>query len=195
MRFFALIGALGILAAIAVAAYLFTGYYDVAADAPGGFIDVALVHIRDASISHFASGIPPMSLDDPATIQAGASNFAKVGCVTCHSGPGVQRAAFAKGAMNPGPPGLRTMSKLEPAEIFWVVKNGIRMTAMPSFGKAGVPANDIWQIVAFVKKAPKISPADYQAWTAPPAPPPPAASVPPAQEAAPAPAAPAGETH
>jgi hypothetical protein len=213
MRFFALIGALGILGAIAVAAYLFTGYYSVAANDPNDYVDWALVRIRNASVAHFASGKPPMSLDDPDTIQAGARKFAEVGCVTCHGGPGVQRARFAKGAMNPGPPGLATMAKLEPAEIFWVIKNGIRMTAMPSFGKAGVPDNDIWQIAAFLRKAPAVSAADYKAWTAPPAPPappsppapppaaaatpapdmPPAASTPPTPEATPAPAAPSSE--
>lgn len=182
MRLLALIGALAILATIAVGAYLFGGYYSVAANAPG-YIDLVLIRIRDASIAHYASGTPPMSLDDPETIQAGARKFAEAGCATCHGGPGVQRAAYAKGAMNPGPPGLGTMSKLLPAEIFWVVKNGIHMTAMPSFGKAGIADNDIWRIVAFLRKAPTISPADYKAWTAPPAPP--------AQEATPAPPAPA----
>jgi hypothetical protein len=38
---------------------------------------------------------------------------------------------------------------------------------MPSFGKAGVPDKEIWQIVAFIKKLPSISEADYKAWTAP----------------------------
>jgi mono/diheme cytochrome c family protein len=166
MRLFALIGALGVLGAIAFSAYLLTGYYSIAATDPRDFVDWALVHIREASVAHFATDKPPTSLDDAAAIQAGAHKFSEVGCVTCHGGPGVQRAIFARGAMNPGPPGLTGLAKLEPAEIFWVVKNGIRMTGMPSFGKAGVADDDIWQIVAFVKKAPTISAADYKAWTA-----------------------------
>jgi hypothetical protein len=55
-----------------------------------------------------------------------------------------------------------------PAHVFWVVSNGIKMTAMPSFSKAGVPDEDIWEIVAFIKNLPNISEADYKAWTAPP---------------------------
>ena len=58
------------------------------------------------------------------------------------------------------------MSGDDAAHIFWAVKNGIRMTGMPSFGKAGVNDNEIWQIVAFIKALPKVSEADYKAWTA-----------------------------
>jgi hypothetical protein len=36
--------------------------------------------------------------------------------------------------------------------LFWVIKNGINMTGMPSFGAINVPDQEIWTIVAFVKK-------------------------------------------
>jgi hypothetical protein len=49
-----------------------------------------------------------------------------------------------------------------------VIKNGINMTGMPSFEKAGVPDKDIWSIVAFVKKFGSVKPEDYKAWTAAP---------------------------
>jgi hypothetical protein len=39
---------------------------------------------------------------------------------------------------------------------------------MPSFGKAGVPDPEVWQIVAFLKKLPGVSEADYKSWTAAP---------------------------
>jgi hypothetical protein len=62
------------------------------------------------------------------------------------------------------------------------------MTGMPGFGAAGATDEDIWAIVAFLKKLPSVSEADYKAWTAPPAeaapapnPPAPAAPAPPAK--------------
>jgi hypothetical protein len=39
---------------------------------------------------------------------------------------------------------------------------------MPSFGMIEVPDKDIWSIVAFIKKLPSVSEADYKSWTAPP---------------------------
>ena len=50
-------------------------------------------------------------------------------------------------------------------EIFWVVKNGIRMTGMPSFGKVGLADDQLWRLAAFVRAIPKVSEADYRTWT------------------------------
>jgi len=201
MRFLlALIGFLAIVAAIAAGVYFWGGFYNVAANAVGHpFVEHTLQSIREASITRRADAKPPGSLDEPDTIKVGAQAFAKRGCVVCHGGIGIQRDVFARGGMNPGPPGLKTLSGQEPAEIFWVIRNGIRMTGMPSFGKVGVKDEDIWPIVAFIKKSQSISPEDYKAWTmpaaesapaAPPAPPPAAVAAPPAAAAPPAPEAP-----
>ena len=46
-----------------------------------------------------------------------------------------------------------------------MVKNGIKMTGMPSFGKIEVPDPEIWSMVAFLKKLPSVSEDDYKAWT------------------------------
>ncbi len=54
------------------------------------------------------------------------------------------------------------------AQIFWVVKNGINMTGMPSFGRVGADDKEIWSIAAFVKKLPSVSEGDYKSWTAAP---------------------------
>jgi hypothetical protein len=57
------------------------------------------------------------------------------------------------------------------------------MTGMPSFALAGAKDEEIWSIVAFLKKLPSVSDTDYKAWTAAPSPlaaPPAAAPAPPA---------------
>jgi hypothetical protein len=40
------------------------------------------------------------------------------------------------------------------------------MTGMPSFEQAGAKDDQIWSVVAFVKKLPGVSEADYKSWTA-----------------------------
>jgi hypothetical protein len=85
--------------------------------------------------------------------------------VHCHGAPGVEWSKFSEG-LNPGPPDLKDVVDDPPQDIFWVIKNGIKMTGMPSFGKIEVPDQEIWSIVAFVKKLPTISEDDYKAWTA-----------------------------
>jgi mono/diheme cytochrome c family protein len=164
----AFIGALAIIAAIVAAGFFFGGFYNVAAseDDPQ-IVSWALPKVRTAAIDRHSAGLkPPTSLDDPATVQAGARAFSQRGCVNCHGGPGVEWAKFSEG-LRPDPPDLKEVADDEPRMIFWVIKNGINMTGMPSFGKIGVDDKEIWSIVAFVKKWPTVTPENYKAWTAP----------------------------
>ena len=39
------------------------------------------------------------------------------------------------------------------------------MTGMPSFGAIEVPDQEIWTIVAFVKKLPSVSDEDFRTWS------------------------------
>ena len=47
-------------------------------------------------------------------------------------------------------------------EEFWVIKHGIKLTAMPAWGRTH---NDelIWDMVAFVRKLPSLSASEYKA--------------------------------
>jgi len=99
-------------------------------------------------------------------VQAGARQFLERGCVNCHGAPGFDWAKFSEG-LHPDPPDLKEeVEGRSPEELFWIVKNGINMTGMPSFGAIGVADDDIWKIVAFLKQLPHVSDADYKSWTA-----------------------------
>ena len=167
MRVLAVIGALAIVVAVAAAAYFFGGFYDVAAstDDPKP-VEWMLVRVREASIDRRSNDKASIKLDDPAAIRDGARAFALHGCVHCHGAPGAEWSKFSEG-LNPGPPDLKDIAKEDtPGHLFWAIKHGIRMTGMPSFAKAGVADDEIWKIVAFVKKLPEVSETDYKAWTA-----------------------------
>jgi mono/diheme cytochrome c family protein len=194
MRLLALVGAVAIVVALAAVVFFFGGYYSVAGTAPEpGIVKWALVKVRTASIQRHAADTPPGPFDD-AAVQAGARAFLARGCANCHGAPGVEWQKFSEG-LRPDPPDLKDIVKDVPAsQLHWVVANGINMTGMPSFTLAGVPDDEIWKIVAFLKKLPEVSDADFKSWTAsadaprPPAdipPPPPPAAAP--QPTAPAP--------
>ena len=167
MRVLAIIGALAIIAALAAAIFFLGGFYSVAGTAPQpALVDAALVRVRQASIARHAIAAPPAAFDDPAAVKAGARAFAERGCILCHGGPGEKWAKFSEG-LNPSPPDLKEIvGGIAPRELFWVVKNGINMTGMPSFGAIGVPDPEIWSIVAFLKKLPSVSDEDFKAWSA-----------------------------
>ena len=168
MRILAVIGALAIIVGIGAAAFFFGGFYSVAGTAEDpAAVTWALTRVRTASINRHADDQPPASINDPASVQAGAKAYAAQGCATCHGGPGVNWVKFSEG-LHPDPPDLKeVVGELSPAQLFWVVKNGINMTGMPSFALAGAKDDEIWSIVAFLKKLPGVSEADYKAWTAP----------------------------
>lgn len=167
MKLFAAIGALGVVVAVVAAVFFFGGYYSVAGTAEDpAIVKWALIQVRTASISHHAKDTPPANIADPAIIQAGAREFVDHGCTNCHGGPGVNWAKFSEG-LHPDPPDLKdVVNDRTPEQLFWVIKNGINMTGMPSFALAGAKDDELWKIVAFVKKLPSVSEADFKAWTA-----------------------------
>jgi mono/diheme cytochrome c family protein len=166
MRVLAAIGALAIIVAVAAAVFFFVGFYSVAGTVEDpAVVKWALAKVRNASIARHATDKAPGNLGDPATVQAGARQFTERGCVNCHGAPGVEWAKFSEG-MRPDPPDLKEeVGDRTPEQLFWIVKNGINMTGMPSFGTVGVGDDDIWKIVAFLKQLPRVSEPDYKAWT------------------------------
>jgi mono/diheme cytochrome c family protein len=188
MRILAAIGVVAIIGAFGAAVFFLGGFYTVAGTAKDpALVEWVLVRVRTASIIRHAHDAPPGNFNDAANVPAGAREFAEHGCANCHGAPGVNWAKYSEG-MHPDPPDLKdVVNDRTPEQLFWVIKNGINMTGMPSFKVAGATDEDIWLIVAYLKKLPSVTEADYKTWTAPP--PAPAASAP--NPPAPEPAAPA----
>ena len=165
MRILAAFGALAIVVGICSAVFFFGGFYSVAGTAEDpAVVTWALTHVRIASINRHATDTPPASFNDPATVQAGAREYAALGCANCHGAPGVPWLKLSEG-LHPDPPDLKEIvPNREPRHLFWVVKNGINMTGMPSFGAIGMDDNEIWSVVAFLKKLPEVKEEDFKKW-------------------------------
>ena len=168
MRLLSLIGVLAILVGIAALVFFFGGFFNVSArnEEPAP-VKWALIKVRMAAVDRYATDNPPSGYDAQDKVQAGAKAYSARGCTNCHGGPGVEWQKFSEG-LRPDPPDLtKVVKEREPRHLFWVVKNGINMTGMPSFAEAGATDDEIWSIAAFVKKLPSgVSDADYKSWTA-----------------------------
>jgi len=111
------------------------------------------------SIEHHAKGITVPTLTDSSTIADGFANYNAM-CVTCHGAPGVDPSEAGQGLF-PQPPDLAESAKeLSPGALFWVIKNGIKSTGMPSFAKAHSDQK-IWGMVAFIEKMKTMTPDKY----------------------------------
>lgn len=105
--------------------------------------------------------VPP--LGDAQQVSRGFALFRRH-CVQCHGAPGLAPEAFALG-MSPAPANLvHTAREWPPSEVFWVVKEGFKMTGMPAW-KHRLADDDIWAIVAFMRELPALSPQAYRART------------------------------
>ena len=150
-----------IVAIAAGLAFIYSGIYDVSAMRPEGKLRSWLFStVMDNSVEHHAKGLTVPALTDTATVTAGFQSFSRM-CVGCHGAPGVQRRGRG---FNPEPPDLSEgVSDLSDAEIFWIIKNGIKMTAMPAYG-LNKTDDDLWKITAFVRLLPKMTAEQYQAY-------------------------------
>lgn len=146
------------------ALFVWSGVYDVAADRPHmKFTHALLETLRDRSIEVHARNIEaPPNLDDPARIAEGAEHYAAM-CADCHLAPGIVETEIRSG-LYPQSPDLVEHGIHDPASAFWVIKHGIKATAMPAWGKTHSD-EDIWNLVAFVRGLPRMSPEDYRTMT------------------------------
>jgi len=112
------------------------------------------------SIKQHAAGVTPPALDDPHMIQSGANHFAEM-CVQCHGGPDQQPEEIAKGLWPKAPDLAKAVPDWTPAELYWITKNGIKFSAMPAWG-ATHNNEKIWEVVAFLRKLPTLSPSQYR---------------------------------
>jgi len=93
---------------------------------------------------------------DEAAYTVGAQVY-KEHCAVCHGLPGQAQTAIAKG-MFPKPPVLLEGTGVTddpPAETYWKVAGGIRMTGMPGFDKS-LSTTQMWQVSLLLANADKL---------------------------------------
>ena len=160
-RWWLVIGSL-LLLVIATTVAIYVGLYNIAADVPHTQpVYWLLETLRGRSVATRSREIVvPNDLNDPNRISKGAGEYAEM-CSGCHLAPGMERTEISRG-LYPRAPELRRKTDLTPAEQFWIVKHGVKMTGMPAWG---VTHNDelLWDVVAFVRKLPELTPEQYEA--------------------------------
>ena len=148
------------LSAVGTAGFVWFGVYDVSATRPHWPISYWVMEtVRVRSVKARAAGItPPPGMTSDANVVAGTEHFA-AHCASCHGAPGVPRGDIATG-LYPKPADLTDVAKrYTPSELFWILKNGIKMSGMPSWSDHS--DNELWVTVAFLEKLSAMSEADY----------------------------------
>ncbi|HEX8873178.1 MAG TPA: cytochrome c [Nitrosospira sp.] len=145
---------------LGIAVFIYSGVFNIAADDPHWPVTYKmLTMIRDRSVEAHSAAIAAPDLDNDAKIRLGAGNYDSM-CTGCHLGPGMEESELSLG-LYPKPPSWREIGKVDPREAFWIIKHGVKMSGMPAWGKS-VGDGHIWNIVAFVRKLPQLTPDSYR---------------------------------
>ncbi|HEU4500271.1 MAG TPA: cytochrome c [Nitrospira sp.] len=114
-------------------------------------------------IRHLAIPIDKRNLTNPVPLTAevrreGRAHFADH-CAVCHANDGSGQTPIGKNVYPKAPDlRLRETQSMSDGELFWVIHNGIRFTAMPAWG-AGEPEKDLdsWKLVHFMRHLPQLT--------------------------------------
>ncbi|HET7664420.1 MAG TPA: cytochrome c [Rhodanobacteraceae bacterium] len=149
--------------ALGLGIFAWSGLYNVGADDHHWDVTYkTLQTVRDRSIHARSEDIEVPNLDDRQLILKGAGQYAAM-CTSCHLKPGMENSELREG-MYPQPPNLSKV-RVDPRDAFWVIKHGIKMSAMPAWG-VNHDDQTIWSMVAFLQKLPDMTPAQYRAMVA-----------------------------
>ncbi|MBS7457230.1 c-type cytochrome [Coralloluteibacterium stylophorae] len=102
---------------------------------------------------------PDEPLDDGGLVSA-AGHFAR-SCAACHGAPGAAPSPVMQGATPEAPDLAATAAEWSDAELFWIVRHGVKYTGMPAW-----PAQDrddeVRRMAAFVRRLPGMSTDEYR---------------------------------
>lgn len=156
----ALAGA-AVLGLLGVASLVRSGLYDVSADQlHTQAVYTLLEQIKRQSVRRAARRIEERPPPSPAQLRRGAACY-RAHCADCHGAPGVAPAA-ASLTMQPLPGPLTDASRQwRTRELVWIVRHGIRMSAMPAWS-ARLADDDIWAVVGFVEVLNALSTAEWR---------------------------------
>ena len=162
MKYF--IGAISVIVLLIIGYFIFiySGMYNISAMLHHDKLTLWMMNtVRENSIKHNADDkIKMPDLSDDSLVKMGFVHYREM-CVSCHGAPGIKQSEFAEG-LYPNPPMLSKVAKdWTPQQLFWITKNGLKMTGMPAFGPTHTD-DMIWAIVAFTKTLPTLTKEQYQ---------------------------------
>ncbi|MBL6455275.1 c-type cytochrome [Belnapia sp. T6] len=143
-------------------AFAWSGLYSVAATAGHYplFRYFLAYGLRQSVETHTISISVPSNLEDPALLRRGAGHY-QGGCSPCHGAPGQARNPITR-RMLPEPPYLAPrIADWGPAQLFWIVKHGIKYAGMPAW-VAPAREDEVWAVVAFLQRLPELDVPGYR---------------------------------
>jgi mono/diheme cytochrome c family protein len=125
--------------------------------APGAVESSLAMTMRDMAIpSRYKTMKNPVTAT-PEVIHEGMAHWADH-CATCHANNASGDTMYGK-MMYPRPPDMREKDTqdMSDGELYYTIKNGVRLSGMPAFGDPGDDDMDSWRLVAFIRHLPQLT--------------------------------------
>jgi mono/diheme cytochrome c family protein len=103
--------------------------------------------LRASVVRHAPKSNTPFASEE--SLIAGAKVYRQL-CSRCHGVSKESTGIYGNSFYPPVPPLLGVRTPYTEGEMFWIVKHGIRNTAMPAWGNL-LSDDDIWQVVAVIR--------------------------------------------
>jgi mono/diheme cytochrome c family protein len=136
--------------------YAYFGHMPVNADvAPGKLETYVAGHAMDASVERQAPKVnnPVQPTEDNLT--RGMLIYS-MNCAQCHGAP-TRKVTLGDGEYPPAPQFTEDPPDMPDHQTYWIIKHGIRYTAMPAWGKM-LGDDDIWKVATFLGNWKKLPP-------------------------------------
>lgn len=139
-----------ILIVIGAISYWIVSFDISAVQNPGAMETSIAATMRGWYIGREARDIPaPILANNASSVSQGEGMYG-MECAQCHGKSGHEPMPIGK-SMYPRVPSLSssTVQQMSDKELFWVIKNGVRLSGMPGFAKINSDL-EIWQIAFYV---------------------------------------------
>lgn len=159
MKWF-LLGALSA-AAVAfagIAAFIFGSHGFSANQTPSAAEQWFARKVRAAAVPAEARALPNPVTNSPEVQNEARAHWADH-CAVCHSNDGSGEALMGKRTYPPAPDmRLPATQQMTDGELFYIIQNGIRFSAMPAWGGgSGHDEQGSWKLVLFIRHLPNLT--------------------------------------
>jgi mono/diheme cytochrome c family protein len=137
---------------------------------PPSRLEVTLARtMRDLAIPYKAKQEknPWTAKATPEVLEAARAHWADH-CATCHANDGSGNTEMGRN-LYPKAPDMRLAAtqKLSDGELYYIIRNGVRLTGMPGWGDPKLDQDDeSWQLVLFIRHLPKTTTEEVEAMKA-----------------------------
>jgi mono/diheme cytochrome c family protein len=116
----------------------------------------------NAAVQRCAASLSnPVKMDDDALMQAMV--LYKMSCASCHGAPGDADNVYGRSFYPPAPQFPTQHPRRSEAELYYVIKHGVRNTGMAAWGNL-MEEEQVWKVAALLSRLDSLPPAVDAKW-------------------------------